>query len=87
MNKLLDTADIKPLSEISKLTEIYKTLIKDALCVACSKENCCVLFMPCGHLSVCKNCSKFYNNCIICGDSVQENQNVQIISVNIFMLL
>ena len=51
-NTLLDTADIEPPSETTKLTEICKTLIKEAQCVVCCKEDRRVLFMPCGHLSV-----------------------------------
>ena len=70
LNILLDTADIKPPSETAKLTEIYKTLIKDAQCAVCCKEDRCVLFMPCGHLSVCENCSKLCNNCVVCRDKV-----------------
>ena len=70
LNKLLDTSEIKIPSKQIKITQVCKQLIEDAQCVVCCKEDRCVLFMPCGHLSCCGSCSQLRANCAICQEQI-----------------
>ena len=39
---------------------------EERTCKVCLKEEVCILFDPCGHLSICTKCSSDLNECPIC---------------------
>jgi len=43
-----------------------------SLCKKCFQSKASVVFLPCGHLAVCRNCSKQNSKCPICKANVRE---------------
>ena len=51
----------------------FEALIDSRLCKVCMDEEACVVFVPCGHLMSCVNCSPSLKNCGICRRPVKSS--------------
>ena len=73
---LLDEPDTGSELRVSKwitVAEAKKKLKEEeGKCRRCLKEERCVLFLPCGHLSCCVACSKTVRKCIVCKSEIEE---------------
>ena len=45
---------------------------EERTCKVCLKEEACMMFDPCGHLSTCKKCSTDLNECPICRKKIEK---------------
>ena len=48
------------------MKEGFEALVDSKLCKVCMDEDACMVFIPCGHLMSCVNCSPSLKNCAIC---------------------
>ena len=46
-------------------------------CMVCSDQNRDVLFLPCGHVTVCHQCSVRVKKCLLCKEFVDERKKVR----------
>ena len=46
-------------------------------CMVCSDQNRDVLFLPCGHITVCHQCSARVKKCLLCKEFVDDRKKVQ----------
>ena len=51
----------------------FEALVDSRLCKVCMDEDACVVFIPCGHLMSCVNCSPSLKNCGICRRPVKSS--------------
>ena len=51
----------------------FEALVDSKLCKVCMDEDACVVFIPCGHLMSCVNCSPSLKNCAICRRPVKSS--------------
>ena len=51
----------------------FEALIDSRFCKVCMDEEACVVFVPCGHLMSCVNCSPSLKNCAICRRPVKSS--------------
>ena len=49
-----------------KLKKKLETINESRLCKICLEEDSCMVFIPCGHVMSCENCSFSCKNCAIC---------------------
>ena len=70
MLKLMEQPDgiFKP-----KLTMKHaKEILDEAECLKCEKEERCMVYLPCAHITHCFSCSRKSQLCTICGEFVKE---------------
>ena len=51
----------------------FEALVDSKLCKVCMDEDACIVFIPCGHLMSCVNCSPSLKNCAICRKPVKSS--------------
>ena len=51
----------------------FEALVDSKLCKVCMDEDACIVFIPCGHLMSCVNCSPSLKNCAICRRPVKSS--------------
>ena len=51
----------------------FEALVDSRLCKVCMDEDACIVFIPCGHLMSCVNCSSSLKNCGICRRPVKSS--------------
>ena len=49
-----------------------KELMESRKCKVCHKEDACVVFVPCGHLTCCLECGNKVNRCPACKSIITE---------------
>ena len=49
-----------------------KRLEESRRCKKCLKEDACVVFIPCGHLATCIQCSEQVERCLLCKKVIRE---------------
>ena len=49
-----------------------KQLVESRKCKVCHKEDACMVFVPCGHLSCCVECGNKVNRCPACRSFIKE---------------
>ena len=54
-----------------KMKKDLEKVNESKLCKVCMDEEACIVFIPCGHLMSCVNCSPALKNCAICRKPVQ----------------
>lgn len=54
-----------------KPDEIHR-LLDQRFCKICMEEEVCIVFMPCGHLACCKECSERLKECPICRAAITQ---------------
>ena len=55
----------------NRLEKDLEKLKESKLCKICMDEEACIVFIPCGHLMSCVNCSPGMKNCAICRKPVK----------------
>ena len=55
-------------------------------CMVCSDQNRDVLFLPCGHVTVCHQCSVRVKKCLLCKEFVDERKKVRFEIFSFFVL-
>ena len=45
-------------------------------CIVCSDQKRDILFLPCGHITVCHHCSARVKKCFICKEYVDDRRKV-----------
>ncbi|XP_045202705.2 baculoviral IAP repeat-containing protein 2-like [Mercenaria mercenaria] len=63
-------------SEKQRLLEENRTLRDLITCKICFDNDACVVFLPCGHLASCVECSKSLRKCAVCRTVVQATVRV-----------
>ncbi|XP_077466480.1 E3 ubiquitin-protein ligase XIAP-like [Stigmatopora argus] len=52
--------------------ETLRKLQREKLCKVCMDRDTCVVFIPCGHLATCEDCSQTLSKCPICCGSITQ---------------
>ena len=69
-NDVIDGASVNQRSqedeEISMLMEENLSLKRQTMCVICRNEIVSVVFLPCGHICCCADCSPAMKDCPLC---------------------
>ncbi|XP_040928505.1 E3 ubiquitin-protein ligase XIAP isoform X2 [Betta splendens] len=63
--ELLDDVFKNPLEDEDPLKKLWQ-LQREKQCKICMDRDFCIVFIPCGHLVTCEECSKTLNKCPIC---------------------
>jgi len=71
--KELEALEISLKTTLVKIDTAKKNLSKESsVCVICFSNEKNMLFIPCGHLSSCDECSVSLKNCPICRVEIQQ---------------
>lgn len=65
--------------ETSSLLEENRKLEEIKLCKICLEREVNVVFLPCGHICACSNCSPAIRKCAICREFIQNAMKIQVL--------
>ena len=54
-----------------KMEKKLENISESEFCKICFEENSCMVFIPCGHVMTCENCSYSCKNCAICRQPIK----------------
>ena len=63
--------DVSKVEDYEEMKKNLKLIQESKLCKICLDDEACMVFIPCGHLMSCSNCSSKCKNCAICRRPVQ----------------
>ena len=66
-------------SEVDTIREENKKIVDSKLCKICLVKNVNVVFLPCGHICACSDCSPYIKNCAICRTYIQNVVNIKVL--------
>ena len=66
-------------SEVDTIREENKKIVDSKLCKICLVKNVNVVFLPCGHICACSDCSPYIKNCAICRTYIQNVANIKVL--------
>jgi hypothetical protein len=55
-----------------KIMEMNRQLKKRMKCIRCKNKEICMLFVNCGHLVTCEDCSKMFEFCSYCDARIKK---------------
>ena len=70
MEKLMEEPDVVFKSKLTM--NRAKELLDEVKCNKCRKEESCVMYLPCAHISECFSCSRKSRLCALCSDIIKE---------------
>ncbi|XP_062571408.1 baculoviral IAP repeat-containing protein 7-like [Saccostrea cucullata] len=57
--------------DIKELTQRNSEMRERTMCILCCEERVSIVFLPCGHLVSCAQCSPALKNCPVCRESIK----------------
>lgn len=58
-------------TDIKELTQKNSEMRERTICILCCEERVSIVFLPCGHLVSCAQCSPALKNCPVCRESIK----------------
>lgn len=63
-------------SDVNLLLEQNRQLKEQRVCKICLDKEACIVFIPCGHLVSCLQCSRVLRHCAVCRTKIQDKIRV-----------